>query len=41
MTTMHILPGSGNLFGGRSVTVKNVPVAHGGRDEVSRARPTA
>jgi imidazolonepropionase-like amidohydrolase len=25
VTTMHILPGSGNLFGGRSVTVKNVP----------------
>jgi imidazolonepropionase-like amidohydrolase len=24
VTTMHILPGSGNLFGGRSVTVKNV-----------------
>ena len=25
VTTLHILPGSGNLFGGRSVTVKNVP----------------
>ena len=25
VTTMQILPGSGNLFGGRSVTVKNVP----------------
>ena len=25
VTTMHILPGSGNLFGGRSVTIKNVP----------------
>jgi imidazolonepropionase-like amidohydrolase len=25
VTAMHILPGSGNLFGGRSVTVKNVP----------------
>jgi imidazolonepropionase-like amidohydrolase len=24
VTAMHILPGSGNLFGGRSVTVKNV-----------------
>ena len=24
VTTMHILPGSANLFGGRSVTVKNV-----------------
>ena len=24
VTTMHILPGSGNLFGGRSVTIKNV-----------------
>jgi imidazolonepropionase-like amidohydrolase len=24
VTTMHILPGSGNLFSGRSVTVKNV-----------------
>ena len=25
VTAMHILPGSANLFGGRSVTVKNVP----------------
>jgi imidazolonepropionase-like amidohydrolase len=25
VTTMQILPGSGNLFGGRSVTIKNVP----------------
>src|SRR5262245_55250319 len=25
VTTMHILPGSANLFGGRSVTIKNVP----------------
>ncbi len=25
VTSMQILPGSGNLFGGRSVTVKNVP----------------
>jgi imidazolonepropionase-like amidohydrolase len=25
VTTMEILPGSGNLFGGRGVTVKNVP----------------
>ena len=25
VTTLHILPGSGNLFGGRSVTLKNVP----------------
>jgi imidazolonepropionase-like amidohydrolase len=25
VTTQQILPGSGNLFGGRSVTVKNVP----------------
>ena len=25
VTTMMILPGSGNLFGGRSVTLKNVP----------------
>ncbi len=25
VTTQHILPGSGNLIGGRSVTVKNVP----------------
>ena len=24
VTTLHILPGSGNLFGGRSVTVKNI-----------------
>ena len=24
---MQILPGSANLFGGRSVTVKNVPAA--------------
>jgi imidazolonepropionase-like amidohydrolase len=27
VTTMHILPGSGNLIGGRSVTLKNVPAA--------------
>ncbi|MGH8185699.1 MAG: amidohydrolase, partial [Steroidobacteraceae bacterium] len=25
VTTVHILPGSANLFGGRSVTLKNVP----------------
>jgi imidazolonepropionase-like amidohydrolase len=25
VTTLHILPGSANLFGGRSVTLKNVP----------------
>ena len=25
VTTMQVLPGSGNLFGGRSVTLKNVP----------------
>jgi imidazolonepropionase-like amidohydrolase len=25
VTTIHILPGSANLFGGRTVTVKNVP----------------
>ena len=25
VTSMHILPGSGNLFGGRGVTLKNVP----------------
>jgi len=25
VTTLHVLPGSANLFGGRSVTVKNVP----------------
>ena len=25
VTTLHILPGSGNLFGGRGVTLKNVP----------------
>lgn len=25
VTSMHILPGSANLFGGRSVTLKNVP----------------
>ena len=25
ITTLHVLPGSANLFGGRSVTVKNVP----------------
>ena len=25
VTAMHILPGSANLFGGRSVTVKNIP----------------
>jgi imidazolonepropionase-like amidohydrolase len=27
VTTLQILPGSANLFGGRSVTVKNVPAA--------------
>ena len=25
VTTLHVLPGSANLFGGRSVTIKNVP----------------
>jgi imidazolonepropionase-like amidohydrolase len=25
VTTLHIMPGSGNLFGGRTVVVKNVP----------------
>ena len=25
VTTLHILPGSGNLFGGRGVTLRNVP----------------
>jgi imidazolonepropionase-like amidohydrolase len=25
VTTLHVLPGSANLFGGRSVTLKNVP----------------
>lgn len=25
ITTLHVLPGSANLFGGRSVTVKNIP----------------
>ena len=25
MTTLQVLPGSANLFGGRSVTLKNVP----------------
>src|SRR5688572_23924284 len=28
VTAMQILPGSGNLIGGRSVTVKNVPARH-------------
>ncbi|MEA2564071.1 MAG: hypothetical protein QOH06_5575 [Acidobacteriota bacterium] len=28
VTAMQILPGSGNLIGGRSVTVKNVPALH-------------
>ena len=36
VTTMQILPGSANLFGGRSVTVKNVPSRTADRDEVSR-----
>jgi imidazolonepropionase-like amidohydrolase len=27
VTSLHILPGSGNLFGGRGVTLKNVPGA--------------
>ena len=36
VTTMHILPGSANLFGGRGVTVKNVPARTADGDEVSR-----
>jgi imidazolonepropionase-like amidohydrolase len=28
VTTLQILPGSGNLIGGRSITVKNVPTLH-------------
>ena len=40
VTTMQILPGSANLFGGRGVTVKNVPVADGAGDEVSRRAAT-
>ena len=36
VTTLQILPGSANLFGGRSVVLKNVPGAHGAGDEVSR-----
>jgi imidazolonepropionase-like amidohydrolase len=28
VTTQQILPGSANLFGGRSITVKNVPARH-------------
>jgi imidazolonepropionase-like amidohydrolase len=28
VTAMQILPGSGNLIGGRSVTIKNVPALH-------------
>ena len=37
VTTLQILPGSANLFGGRSVTVKNVP----GRDVQSMKFPGA
>ncbi len=36
VTTMQILPGSANLFGGRSVTVKNVPAPRRLWDEVPR-----
>ncbi|MEN0101739.1 MAG: amidohydrolase, partial [Curtobacterium sp.] len=25
VTTLHILPGSANLFGGRGVTLRNIP----------------
>ena len=34
VTAMQLLPGSANLFGGRGVTVKNVPTRTRGRDEV-------
>ena len=36
VTTLQILPGSANLFGGRSVVLKNVPGADGSGHEVSR-----
>ncbi len=36
VTALQILPGSGNLMGGRSVTLKNVPSAHGAGDEIPR-----
>lgn len=40
VTTMQILPGSANLFGGRGVTVKNVPsrTAEGMRKPETRLR---
>ena len=36
VTTLQILPGSANLFGGRSVVLKNVPGANRAGDEVPR-----
>ncbi len=36
VTTLQILPGSANLMGGRSVTLKNVPARTGAGDEVPR-----
>ena len=36
VTTLQALPGSANLFGGRSVVLKVVPVAHGAGHEVPR-----
>ena len=37
VTTMEILPGSANLFGGRGVIIKNVPATHGAGHEVPGA----
>jgi imidazolonepropionase-like amidohydrolase len=34
VTSLHVLPGSANLFGGRGVTLKNVPGPHHAADEV-------
>ena len=36
VTTLQVLPGSANLFGGRSAVLKVVPGAHGAGDEVPR-----
>jgi hypothetical protein len=37
VTTLHVLPGSANLIGGRSVTVRNVPARTVAGDEVPGA----
>ena len=40
VTTPPVLPGSANLFGGRGVTLKNVPGADHAGDELPRRAAT-